>query len=116
MSLQSDLVSALSSVAGGKVYPQFVPADVTLPFIVYSIISKDPLETLSGGTVQINSTVEFDCYADDYTSALSLAQDVKTAIDADANLVSYETSSPGENYEPAVDVFMEPVFYGFWHT
>ena len=115
MSLQSDIVTALAAVASGKVYPQFVPADVDPPFVVYRVISKDPLSTLSGGVVETNSVVEFDCFADSYSAALTLAGSVRTAITS-SGMTYYESTAPGENYEPEVDVFMEPVFYGFWHT
>ena len=115
MSLQSDIVTALASVASGNVYPQFVPADIDPPFVVYRILSKDPLTTLSAGTVETNSVVEFDCYADTYSAALTLAGNVRTAITG-SGLTYYESTAPGENYEPDVDIYMEPVFYGFWHT
>ncbi len=115
MSLQSDIVTALAAVASGQVYPQFAPADVDPPFVVYRITNKDPLQTLSGGTVEVNSIVEFDCYAETYSGALTLAESVKTAITA-TSLVFYESTSPGETYEPDADIFMEPVYYGFWHT
>ena len=115
MSLQSDIVTALATVASGNVYPQFVPADIDFPFVVYRIVNKDPLITLSGGTVELNTIVEFDCYDESYSGALTLAESVKTAIGL-TTMTYYETSSPGEDYEPIVDVFMEPVFYGFWHT
>jgi len=115
MSLQSDIVTALAAVASGKVYPQFVPADVDPPFVVYRIINKDPLQTLSSGTVLINSQVEFDCFSETYSGALTLAAAVKAAVVA-SGLTYYESTSPGENYEPEVDIFMEPIFYGFWHT
>jgi len=115
MSLQTEIIAVTASLANGKVYPQMVDEDVRLPFIVYRVLSKAPLETLSGGTIQMNVIVEFDCYADSYLSALTLADQLRNLIDA-SPLVSYETSAPGEQYEQTVDVFMEPVYYGFWHT
>jgi len=115
MSLQTDIVTALAGVASGKVYPQFVPADVDPPFVVYRIVAKDPLQTLDGTVHQRNSTAVFEAYADSYAAALALAADVRTAIEGSA-LTQYEDTAPGEDYVPAVDEFMEPVFYGFWHT
>lgn len=115
MSLQSEIVTALATVASGAIYPQFVPADVDLPFVVYRVVNKDPLVTLSDGSVETNYIVEFDCYDENYSDALTLAAAVRTAIGL-SSLVYYETNSPGEDYEPIIDVFMEPVFYGFWHT
>ena len=115
MSLQSDLITALSAVASGKVYPQAVPADVELPFVVYRVINKDPLTTLNDSVDDINSIVTFESYADDYAEALSISADVVTAIEA-SGLTYYKTQSPGEDYEVVTDAYMEPVFFGFWHT
>lgn len=115
MSLQSDLTTALAAVASGKVYTQFIEEDIALPFVVYRIASKTPLGLLDGSVDQTNSVVVFECYAATYAGALSLASDVRTAIAA-SGLTYYEESAPGEDYEPVVDTFMEPVYYGFWHA
>lgn len=121
MSLQSDIVTALSSVASGKVFPQFVNADIDPPFVVYKITSKDPLQTIDGTIHQRNSTAAFECYAENYNDALTLADAVRSAIEGsaplnDGSVVQYEDTSPGEDYIPAVDIFMEPVYFGFWYT
>jgi hypothetical protein len=115
MSLQTDIVTALADVASGQIYPQFATADIDLPFVIYRILNKSPLGTLSDGTVEVNTIVEFDCYADSYSEALTLAESVKAAIGL-SGLTFYESTAPGESYEQDVDVFMEPVFFGFWHT
>lgn len=115
MSLQSDLITALSAVAGGRVYPQFAPADAVFPLVIYRVLNKDPLITLSGGTIETNSIVAFESYADTYSQALSTSAAVESAIAA-SGLTHYETTAPGEEYEQAIDAYMEPVFYGFWHT
>ena len=121
MSLQSDIVTSLAGVASGKVFPQFVNADIDPPFVVYRIASKDPLQTIDGTIHQRNSTAVFECYAENYNDALTLATSVRSAIENSASLnsgtvVQYEDTAPGEDYLPSVDIFMEPVYYGFWHT
>lgn len=113
MSLQSDIVTALAAVAGGRVYPQAAPAETAFPFVVYRIVSKEPLATLGGILEATRYTVVFDAWATTYASALSTADAVRTAIDASA-LNSFHASAPGEDYEPVVDAFVEPVHYGFW--
>ena len=115
MSLQSDIVTALAGVAGGKVFPQFVNADQAPPFVVYRIATKDPLQTLDGTIHQRNSVAVFECYDESYAAALVLADAVRSAITA-SSLTQYEDTAPGEDYEPQVDLFMEPVYLGFWHT
>ena len=114
MSLQSEIVTALSGVASGKVYPQFVNADIDPPFVVYRITSKDPLQTIDGTIHQRNSTAVFECYAENYADALTLADGVRTAI-VGSSLTQYEDTSPGEDYDPVIDILMEPVYFGFWH-
>jgi hypothetical protein len=116
MPLQSDIVTALSSVAGGRVYPQVAPQNAPLPLVVYRIANKSPLGTLNGTTGDIQSAVVFECWAESYSEALSTADAVVSAIDGAATLTSYRDSSAGEDYEPAIDAFVEPVYYGFWHT
>ena len=121
MSIQSDIVTALAGVASGKVFPQFVNADIDPPFVVYRIASKDPLQTIDGTVHLRNSTAAFECYAENYNDALTLAGQVRSAIEGSVPLnsgsvVQYEDTAPGEEYQPAVDMFMEPVYYGFWHS
>ena len=113
MSLQSDLKTALTGVAGGRFYAQAAPADAALPFVVYRVLEKDPLTTLGGAVAATRYSVVFDCWAASYASAISTAQAVRDAIDASA-LNSHHTSAAGEDYEPVVDAFVEPVHYGFW--
>ena len=65
----------------------------------------------------VRYTVAFECYADDYASATALADSLKAEIKAEAannSLVYYWDSSPGDDYIPLIDGYMEPVFVGFW--
>lgn len=116
MSIQSDIITALASVAGGRIYPQAVPEGIAMPFVVYRRTSQDPLATLQGAEGSVNSVFSFDCYADTYAAALSTAAAVRTAIAGASGLTSYPDAGSGEDYEPVIDAFMEPVIYGFWHT
>lgn len=116
MSFQSEIVTALASVASGRVYPQMAPADAELPFVVYRVLNKTALGQLNGHSGHTQFSVVFESYAATYAAALTLAAEVTTAIEATATLISYREAAPGEEYEPTVDVFMEPVYFGFWHA
>lgn len=115
MSLQSDIITALASVASGNVYPQAAPEKVSLPFVIYRVLSKDTLQMLNGSLDQTNSLVVFECWADDYAEALTVSAAVQAAIEG-SGMTWYRESAPGEEYQQAVDAYMEPVYYGFWHT
>lgn len=122
MSLQSEIVTALASVAGGRLYPQIAEQDTALenlrngaPYIVYRVTSKDPAQRLNGSAGLTRFTVLFECWASTYAAALTLAEQVRTAIEA-SSLTSFEESASGEDYEPVIDAFVEPVLFGFWYN
>lgn len=120
MSIQSDIVSALSIgsptiSAGSRVHPQAVPQDADLPFVVYRRLSQEPVGTIhNAAPVATKSVFVFECYAATYLEALSLADEVRSAITSSA-LEAYPIPTSGEEYAPAVDEFMEPVQYEIWH-
>lgn len=115
MSLQSDIITALATVAGGRVYPQIAEQEAAMPLVVYRLLSKDPAIKLSGGAGLTNTIVSFECWAETYQGAIDLAEQLRAAIDA-STLISYEESASGEDYEPPTDYYVEPVTYGFWHS
>lgn len=118
MSLQSDIVTALAGLGSDKVWPQAVPDDISPPFTVYRILNKRPETTLDDSEDAVLSVVVFESYAEDYQGALTLSESVEAAIVAydwgSANTAYYRDVSPGEDYIPLIDGFMEPVFFGFW--
>jgi hypothetical protein len=117
MSVQSDIKTALNAVASGRVYPQVAPAEVDRPFVVYRKVDEDPVMTLQGYTGLTNFTFAFDCWADTYLEALTLADSVRAAVEAAAALKPLSRVPSGaDDYEPAVDEFIETVVYSLWHS
>ena len=114
MSLQSDIVSILSSVADGKVFPQAAPFNQDVPFVVYRILNKVPVNNFCGYAGKVNYVVAFDCWAKTYDKALSLAGEVDAAFYA-ADVQSYRDTSPGEDFELLEETFVEPTYWGFWY-
>lgn len=117
MSIQSDIKTVLASVAGGRVYPEAAPDNAALPLVVYRKVSSEPLMTLQGYAGTTRFVFVFDCWARTYLEAMSIADSVRTAIEAAAALkpLTREPADP-DDYEPAVDQFVEPVLYSFWHA
>lgn len=113
MSLQSDLITALASVAGGRVYPQIAPEGATYPLVNYRILNKEPIVTIHGTVAATEYQVVFECWGTSYSSALSTADAVRTAIVASAALDHSYIAEPGEEYDGAADSFMEPVYFSF---
>lgn len=117
MSIQSDIVTALSAVAGGRVYPQAAPQEAALPFVVYRRVAYEPVNLLAGAATNARSTFTFECWGASLDSALTTAAAVVAAVNAAATLASrYRVDAAGDDYEPVVDAFMEPVSFSFWHA
>ena len=108
-------MTALAGLGSDKVWPQAVPDDIEPPFVVYRVVNKSPLTTLNDSEDSINSIVSFESYGSDYQDALTLAGQVQSAIEL-SGLTYYKTASPGEDYIPLIDGYMEPLFFGFWHV
>lgn len=124
MSIDSTIVTALASVASGKVYPASgVPEKVLPPFVVYRRLSRRDINTLNGTSGDVNSEYLFECWgkrtaiANAKAASEALATDVRAAIEASAALVpKYPVDVSAEEFEPETLELMEPVGYGFWHT
>lgn len=123
MSIQADIVTALSGVADDKVYPAGeVPDDTEPPFVAYRRTLLDPVMTLQGYAGTSKSVFIFECWGQKTASvsakqsSLTLADEVIDAIDASSILTKYREPVSGEEYEPEVLELMEPVQYAFWHT
>lgn len=120
MSIQASIVTALAigsptTSAGSRVYPQFVPQDADLPFVVYRRLSQEPVGTIhSPAPVATKSIFVFECYAETFAAALQLADEVRSTITS-SGLEAYPSATSGEEFEPAVMTFMEPVQFEFWH-
>ena len=112
MSFQTALMTALASVASGRVYPQIAPEKSVYPLVNYRILSKSPISTINGVVHAVDYQVVFECWGATYTSALATAAAVRAAVIA-SGLNYSPTDEPGEDYEATADSFMEPVYYVF---
>ena len=88
MSFQSDVYSALtgnSAVAaliGTRLYPNDVPNDPVVPFVVYYEFAT-PREQLMSNEIGISKPrIQYSTYADTYTDALAVTDALRAAITA----------------------------------
>lgn len=103
---------SLGLSVGERVYPISLPQDVTLPAIVYRVVSDVP--TLHHGIVQDDPTytgtrrsdtrVQFDCYGRDYDEAEALCDE----------LVTYAVGYHGSWGEVEVDSVLPDVRLDDW--
>ena len=77
--IQEQLFSALSGVAGGRVFPNVAPNNVAKPYVVYSRVASTPENTLADGVPVENTRIQIDCLDTTYAAVISLAEAVKAA-------------------------------------
>lgn len=75
--IEQDLVSVLSGVT---LFPLSIPTDATFPCVSYQQISDFPYRSHTANTLR-RIRYQINCYGKTYTSAISTAQTVKTALD-----------------------------------
>ncbi len=114
MSLYEDFYEVIAGAVGGRVYPKAAPMDTPRPFITWRRLSSDPVVTIHGETLTTRSVFVFECWADNYLDALAVSEEVLDLIET-SELDATNEPNAGDDYEPAIDVFMEPVTVGFWH-
>ncbi|NBO83691.1 MAG: DUF3168 domain-containing protein [Betaproteobacteria bacterium] len=111
--IQEQLFTALSTVAGGRVFPNVAPNNVTRPYVVYARVASTPENTLADGAPVENTRFQIDCFDATYAAAVALAEAVKTAMKASSltNLLLLEQ----DQFEP--DALLHRVILDFsvWH-
>lgn len=77
--LEKGLVSRLSGVAGGRIYPR-TPQNPTYPFVRYQRITTTRQQSLTGAVGVTEATLQVDCMADTYAEAKTTADAARTAL------------------------------------
>lgn len=117
MSLHSDLKTALSTALSNKLYFLAAPRDTIAPFVIYLVISEEPLMTLQGPEGTVKYTVAFECYGKTGQEALTTKNTLLSTLTADTTLpAKWREPNEEEKYINETDEYMEPVVYSFWHT
>ena len=110
--IEESLFTALSSLAGGRVYPMIAPDSPTKPFIIYQNIANTPEVTLANGVPINNTRMQIDCYDKTYAAVKALAAAVQAAL-----VAAPFTNIPLMNqdlYEQEVKLYRVQLDYSLW--
>ena len=111
--IQQEIFTALSGVAGGRVFPNIAPNDVQKPYVVYARVSSAPDNTLADGAPVENTRLQVDCFDTSYAAAVTLAMAVKTAMKSSpiAHLLLLEQ----DQFEPEALLHRVILDFSIWH-
>lgn len=91
--------SSVSSLVGQRISPQLRRQGDAVPAIVYEVVDVTRYDTLASKSTLSRMTLRFDCVAESYALARSVAMAVRTCLDGasftgvDRTSVQGETSS-----------------------
>lgn len=113
MTASERIYSLLSDLVDGRCYPLFVPDSekLTLPYIVYSIISNLPDNVLDGITGHEWVRMQIDVYTQDYDETISLSSQVVKAL----NTITPSIYG-GTTYLYDDGLYRGLIEYEFWQT
>lgn len=114
MTIETSVHTALSSLAGGKVYPLVAPEKVAAPFIVYSRIASTPENTLDGGSTIDLVRIQVDTYASTYSACKSLADSVR--VQMESGVVKSTMQTDQDLFEPDLKLYRISQDYYVWQT
>jgi hypothetical protein len=124
MSIDTDIATALATVANGKCWPDIAPEGSTPPFVVFRRRLFERVQVLQGAEGLQHSEYVFECVGKKTDTrrakedARVLAASVRSAIEACKTTTlrdQYEVPADGDEYEPEAMEVMEPVAFSFWH-
>ena len=111
--IQQDLFAALSTLAGGRVFPNIAPNNVQKPYVVYARISSAPANTLADGAPVENTRLQVDCFDTSYAAAVTLAMAVKAAMTSSA--ITHLLLLEQDQFEPEALLHRVILDFSIWH-
>lgn len=89
---------SVTALIATRLYPIRLPQGVTLPAVTYQRITGSSEQAYDGPVNLGQGTIQFDCWADTYASALAVAEQVRQKLAAIGhritNLIDFPESEP----------------------
>lgn len=110
--IEQTIFDTLKGLVDNRVYPLVMPQNPTLPAVVYSRVGNSPEYTLSCPATLDQHTFQFDVYAKTYLGAVTLAAQVRTALEQSAMKGTLQTTL--DFYEDDVDLYRVSTDFYLW--
>jgi len=112
--IAEDLVSTLTSLVAGRIYPAVAPAAAVDPYMTYQLIAGVPQSDMAGASILTNSRYQVDCYSAAKATVDALAASVRTAMDG-AALFKSVCVLQQDFFESEVQLHRVSMDFSIWH-
>lgn len=100
MSLESDIFTALTSSASGRVYPDVAPLGAVRPYIIYQQVGGQAVSFLASATVgKRNARLQVESYADTRLTSSALGRSIEDALVVSTTLRATPEGAMVSTYE-----------------
>lgn len=111
--------AGVAALVAKRIYPQIAPQPLTKPYVVYAVVSDEPLNSLQGDTSGLGSArVQIDCYATSYRDVQAVADAVDAVLKA-RNVYNDSSSlrlSRRDLYESDTKLHRVSADYSIWRS
>jgi len=115
MALESDIKTALAGVAGGRVYPDVTPDNVTFPCVIYQQVGGEVLAPLDGSDPnKDHARIQFWVWSKKRLDTSSTMRQVRVALTG-GSLKAYPFAAPVSNYDDVLKLYGARMDFGFWY-
>jgi hypothetical protein len=100
MTVQTDIVAALTSLVAGRIYPNVGKQGGAKPYITYQQVGGVPVNFLAGIPDKRNGRFQFNAWADTDAAAATLIRQVEDAVRLSTTLRATTEGGAVGGYEP----------------
>ena len=117
MSIEDDIYTRLSGIAGGRVAPVVSDQGTPLPRVTYTFVSAAPEVALNGANKLHNATVQLDCWDSTMAGARALLRSVQAAMTPDgADFRVGDVRHNPEQWEADTGIYRASADFSLWYT
>lgn len=112
--IEQDIVTLLSPLVSGRVYPDISPESVRDPHIVYAIIYGNGMDHLDGDPGLRNTRIQFDCWTTSKAASVTLFESVLSAFRGSSISHVFIGRNPS-GYDAPTKLHSESLDLSVWH-
>lgn len=115
MSAEATLVTLLSSLVSGRIYPDVAPSGAALPRIVYQQVGGEGLSFMDGSMPsKENGRMQIVCWATTRLAAINLSKQVESAVCGSATLQATPLGARVSDYEADTQLYGSRQDFSVW--
>lgn len=116
MTVEALIVSALSALVGGRVYPDLAPDPVSTPYIVYQQVGGRPVNFVDSATLpsKANGRFQITVWSATRLEVAALSKAAADVLRADAGLQTTVLGQPVADYDAVTKLRGSRQDFSFW--